>query len=342
MPWRRSLSLPPMQALSAAAALLNELADGLPHPRAVVAERCGLTVAELAAGLAELEHWGLSIADEAGTLRLASMLDLLDADTLLAQLRPDVAARVERLEVATVLDSTNARLLCAAPPAIGGTNVCIAEYQRLGRGRLGRRWHVPPAGGLCLSAAWHFDRGQIPVPGLALAAGVAARRAIAATCGVTVGLKWPNDLVWDGRKLGGLLVESAPTPRGSVAVVGIGINVRVDEVRLATLSDWPGGAVDLAQAAGGGPPERSSLAAAVITELVEVLDDYARRGLAPYRAALSDADWLHERRVIVVDGTRRISGYAAGIDSDGALIVDEPDGSRRRVLAGDVSVRTAE
>jgi BirA family biotin operon repressor/biotin-[acetyl-CoA-carboxylase] ligase len=278
----------------------------------------------------------------------ADTTDSLDSDGVLALVPPAVAQHIERLDVFAVLDSTNRYLLDAPAPAAGRVHIAIADHQHAGRGRRGRRWNVPPGAGLCLSAALRFASPPDELAALPLAAGVAARRAVAAVCGVDVGLKWPNDLVWDGRKLGGVLVERAAAVRCEAhAVIGIGINVAVPADTLATLSDWPGGATDLATATGGRPPARRALAAALIAELVELAHGFETRGFGPYRHELGIADVLRDREVRVVagaDGAASIgadgtSGIARGIDPDGALVIELADGSRRRVLAGDASIR---
>src|SRR5690606_15500145 len=230
-----------------------------------------------------------------------------------------------------VLDSTNRYLLDAPAPAAGRVHIAIADHQHAGRGRRGRRWNVPPGAGLCLSAALRFASPPDELAALPLAAGVAARRAVAAVCGVDVGLKWPNDLVWDGRKLGGVLVERAAAVRCEAhAVIGIGINVAVPADTLATLSDWPGGATDLATATGGRPPARRVLAAALIAELAALAQTFDRAGFAEYREPFAAADVLRDREVRVLaetaaaarDEAGSTNGVARGVDRDGALIVE--------------------
>lgn len=263
--------------------------------------------------------------------------DPLDTDALLAQLPSDVSRRIEGLEVFATLESTNTYLLAAPAPSRAAVRLCIADHQQHGRGRRGRRWDVPAGAGLCLSVALHMGGARSgPLP---LAAGVAARRAIAAATGVSIALKWPNDLAWSERKLGGILVERAPLSTGGHVVIGIGINVAVPPPVLRTLCDWPAGAVDLAEATGGAAPSRTVLAARLITELVELAGRFDADGLAPYREELRAADMLFGRRVRVVGERGTLSGTACGVDEEGALLVGLPDGSPRRVLSGDVSVR---
>jgi BirA family biotin operon repressor/biotin-[acetyl-CoA-carboxylase] ligase len=198
---------------------------------------------------------------------------------------------------------------------------------------------VPLGGGLCLSAAWRFASTPTDLAALTLAVGVVARRALSAVAGVDVALKWPNDLVFDERKLGGVLLELANGGRHAVA--GIGINVALPPGLLPTLSDWPRGAIDLATATSGAPPARGALAASLIDGLADLFADYATAGFAPYRADWHAADFLRGRPITLDDVAGGESCTARGIEADGALVVETASGKRRRVISGNVSVRGA-
>jgi BirA family biotin operon repressor/biotin-[acetyl-CoA-carboxylase] ligase len=176
---------------------------------------------------------------------------------------------------------------------------------------------------------------------LTLAVGVAVRRVLERVAGLTIALKWPNDLVFDGRKLGGILLElKAEAHGGAHVVIGVGLNVALPAAVLPTLSDWPRGAVDLKTALGKEPPPRAVLAAALVTELAALLADYPTRGFAAYRTEWRSADFLRGRSVHLDEPTGRVRGTAVGIDADGALLVETEGGKRQRVVAGDVSVRS--
>jgi BirA family biotin operon repressor/biotin-[acetyl-CoA-carboxylase] ligase len=288
-------------------------------------------------------------------------VDRLDADEIAAALAPGTARLVERLDVFAEIDSTN-RYLLEHPPTPGRLAVCLAEYQHAGRGRRGRAWVAPAGAALCLSVGWKFAERPLDLTALTLACGVAARRALEASACVSVRLKWPNDLVWDDRKLGGILVELGAEPRGLChAVVGIGINVSLPADWLRRVSDWPRGAVDLREAtraepsrsrgansrpgradheaAGLDPPGRSRLAAALVDGFADVLSTYASAGFAPYLPEFRSADWLADRTIRIDDARGALEGVARGIDPDGALRVELGGGRVRRVESGDVSVR---
>lgn len=321
--------------------LLHVLADGRTHSGEDLARTFGVTRAAIWKQVGKLADWGLTVEAAAGSgYRLPRRLDLLHADAVRAALEPRVAARLAKLEVFTELGSTNRHLL-AAPPPVGGLNVCIAEYQTAGRGRRGRSWHVPLGGGICLSAGWQFAGMPAELPALTLAVGVVVRRVLQRVAGIEIALKWPNDLVFDERKLGGILLELAAEGHGGAHVVaGIGLNVALPAELLPTLSDWPRGAIDLQTALGRDPPARAALAGALINELAELFADFPQRGFAAYRGEWRAADYLRGRAVRLDDEAGAISGTAVGIDDDGALLVETGRGERRRVEAGDVSVRS--
>ncbi len=319
--------------------LLHALADGRTHSGEELARAFGVTRAAIWKQVDKLADWGLDVEAVLGAgYRLRRGLDLLDTDALRAALEPDVAARIAKLDVYTEVDSTNRRLL-AAPPPLGKLDVCIAEFQTAGRGRRGRRWSAPLGSGICLSVGWQFAGMPAEPAALTLAVGVAVRRVIERVVGLTIALKWPNDLVFDERKLGGILLELDAEAHGAAHVVaGLGLNVALPPALLPSLSDWPRGAVDLATALGK-PPPRAALAGALVNELAGVLEDYPTQGFAAYRTEWRSADFLRGRAVSLDEPAGRVFGTALGIDSDGALLVETEAGARRRVVAGDVSVR---
>ena len=266
--------------------------------------------------------------------------DLLDAAKLRAAVRGPLRGRVRRIEVFAELPSTNRYLLEAAAPVPGLADVCLAELQTAGRGRLGRSWHTPFGAGVCLSVAWQFAVVPRELAALTLALGVAARRAVADLTGTAIDLKWPNDLVHEDRKLGGILVEvGAEAPTGCRVVAGLGLNVAFPVEALATVSDWERGATDLSVVMNGAPPLRTELALELIESFADVLGSYAATGFAPYRDEWRSADCLKGRPVQIKSSSGLSLGIAAGIEDDGALLVVAADGRRCRVISGDVSVR---
>lgn len=261
----------------------------------------------------------------------------LDGAGILARLPADARERITRCEVAWSLPSTNAALLAAREPPAGEAHVLLAEQQTAGRGRRGRQWVAPLGGAVCLSIAWTFPELPRDLAALSLVVGVCALRAFPA-CGVTgLALKWPNDLVAGGRKLGGILIEMRAESAGPVAVViGIGVNVALGAQARAQVAAAGNAAIDVAEL--GGTVDRNGLAAGLIGEIVTALPGFAAQGLAPFAAEWRNADALRGLPVSVTRDAAVEIGIARGIDAAGALLVETPAGLRRFV-AGEVSVR---
>ena len=266
----------------------------------------------------------------------------VDAARLRAALLSREDSSVGSVDVFAELESTNRYLLERPPDQPGKLHLCIAEHQSQGRGRHGRQWYAPRSAGLCLSASWLFAVSPSAPATIALATGVAVQRALESVCGLTVELKWPNDLIWGGRKLGGILVElaSSTTQRCHV-VIGIGINVALPETALAIVSDWPTGAIDLRTALQGAVPDRTALAVELGLRLARLCHDYERDGFAAYCTAWRRADHLVDAAVVVHRGNVELRGTARGIDDAGRLLVHDDTGHLHRIASGDVSVRPA-
>ena len=265
----------------------------------------------------------------------ASTCDLLDADRLRAALPGQAAGGPVAVEVAWSLDSTNSELWRRPAPA--GCQVLLAERQTAGRGRLGRAWVSPLSAQVCLSLRRRFDGGLARLEGLSLVAGVAVAEALHALGFDQAGLKWPNDVVADGAKLAGLLVECRGERTGAVQVVlGVGINVRLPSGEAASIDQaW----TDLARlAAPGQPPSRNEVAIAVLERLLQALDVFDRDGLAPFLARYRALDRLLGRQIRIVAGRQAIAGRALGIAIDGGLRVATCDGEQV-FHGGEVSVR---
>ncbi|HEU4665685.1 MAG TPA: biotin--[acetyl-CoA-carboxylase] ligase [Dokdonella sp.] len=299
-----------------------------------LAERLGVSRAAVWKQVERLRDAGVAIEARAGSgYRLAAPLELLDEAALCRALAPATRARVGALAVHWQLDSTSSELLRRAELDPRDLLACVAEIQTAGRGRRGRRWHTPLGGGIALSLLKRFDAGMASLAGLSLAVGVAAIDALGA-CGVgEVALKWPNDLVARGAKLGGILVELGGDALGPChAVIGLGVNLRLGDA--ASAIDQA--AIDIAALAPD--PSRTRIVASLLDHLVAALDRFAEHGFAAFADAYARHDALRGREVDVVRGAERRHGVARGIDARGALRV-AVGGREEAVDAGEVSLR---
>jgi BirA family biotin operon repressor/biotin-[acetyl-CoA-carboxylase] ligase len=239
-------------------------------------------------------------------------------------------APIEHLEVVA---STNDRLKEKAREGAPEWTVVVADRQTAGRGRAGHRW-VSPEGNLFLSVLLR-PAPPLPVTLLPLAAGVAVSEA-AGESGVEARLKWPNDLVVGSRKVAGILVESVSGAAGvEAAVVGIGVNVRLDPASLpADLRDR----VTSLAAESTRSADVGEAGAAVLARLRVWYDRLARRGHTDVLAAWRERSvpWWG-RPVEARSGASVVRGIAHGLDERGALLLDLEDGSRIAVVSGEVS-----
>lgn len=298
--------------LDAVARLLLEAGAALPAVR-VRASLGGWSAARLDAALAGLRTLGAPLRRTDAGIALGP-IDRLDAVALATQ------ARAIALDVCAVCRSTNDRVRALAPPA-----ACLAEAQLAGRGRRGSAWLQPFGSGLVLSLS--FPASGLAA-GLAIALAVAAADALAGLGYRGIGLKWPNDLYFAGRKLGGLLVEAEGGPDART-VVGIGLNVHdapaIAGRATAALSEW------------GPAPRRTAIAARLLPALCAAYEQFAGAGLAAFAPGFARRDVLAGREITVRARGMEVSGRARGLAQDGTLLVDTVRGPRR-FAAGEVSL----
>jgi len=236
------------------------------------------------------------------------------------------------VEVVAQTGSTNADLLGRAA-SLSEPVLLVAEHQTAGRGRAGRSWLSSSENSLTFSLAWKFDGGPQALLGLPLAVGVMLGDALDGL-GVQVRLKWPNDVLKDGDKLAGILIETQSAPGGGVwAVVGIGLNLIMPDEVEAKLGRSAAGAPWLARM------DRDELMAALLDALAAGLRQFAQSGFGAFCARwnLRHA-WQGETVVILDNGAVLHEGRAAGVDETGRLLLDTAEG-RVTVMAGDVSLR---
>ena len=323
--------------------LLLLLADGEIHSGESLGERLGVSRAAVWKQLQKLEQLGVSVSSVKGRgYQLPGGLDLLDASAIRAGLNEAAGALVGELDLYDLADSTNARALDALDAGLGHRRVILAEKQSAGRGRRGRSWTSPFAGGVSLSIGWQFNGGVQLLEGLSLAVGVALARALAEFEVPDVRLKWPNDVWCRGRKLAGVLLElSGDLTDRCAVVVGIGINMRLPQAA-AEVIDQPW--IDLAQVRPG--IGRNELVAAMLNHLLPLLADYPEQGFPFWREAWQSLDQFAGESVCVQSAQQRWCGKACGVDDSGALLLQmtSDDGGEAVVRAfhgGEVSLRPA-
>ena len=309
--------------------IIRLLADGECHSGEAIAADLGVSRTAVWKALRKAAvALGLTIIAERGRgYRLPAPLELLDPERILAALGPEAQASlpgaapgapgippvlggIARLEIHDSIDSTNAQLLREAANGAPSGSLCLAERQTAGRGRLGRTWVSPFGANLYLSLLWRFPFGPAGLAGLSLAAGAAVADALRAAGARDIGLKWPNDVLWQRRKLAGLLLEVAGEAHGPAhVVVGVGVNTHLEPDQGAAIDrPW----VDLDQVLGRGAYSRNALAAALAEGLVAAMERFAREGMAPFLADWERYDLYRGEQVEVHWGQQRVCGTTWG------------------------------
>jgi BirA family biotin operon repressor/biotin-[acetyl-CoA-carboxylase] ligase len=223
----------------------------------------------------------------------------------------------------------------AAQGVADGT-IVVAETQSGGRGRVGRQWSSPE-GGIYFSIVLRPDMKPSEALRLPLVAGVAVARAIKRNMKLAPKLKWPNDIMIQDRKVGGILTEmSAEMDRLDWVIVGIGLNVNTPHESFP--EDVEGVATSLMEAGGKIIP-RVKLLQDILFEFESLYHGLAKSGFEPIRAKWKFFSNTIGARVVVSTPTEKVTGTAVDIDSDGALILKKEDGSLEKIIAGVVKLR---
>lgn len=221
-----------------------------------------------------------------------------------------------RVEVEQTLDSTNDHLT-RLRSAGRAPDVVVANEQTAGRGRRGRQWISPPGAGLYLSMSRSFSKPVGQLGALSLVAGLAAAEALEACCGVATGLKWPNDIQFDGRKLAGCLIDIEGHANAPTAIIGIGINV---DFRGQAGPDQPW--TDLASVVDP-VPDRNQLAARLIRQLHQRLSDFDQHGFESLQEQWAKRDALYGRDIMAMGaGGKPLQGRAMGLGEQGHLLLE--------------------
>ena len=316
--------------------LLQAIVDDSSSSGSLLARRFGVTRAAIWKQVEALRALGVPIAAKAGHgYRLMNPLDLLDAERIAADLC-EQSTRACPIEVFWQIDSTNSELLRRVQVGVTGPLACFAELQTAGRGRRGRGWHTPLGGGLAFSLFHSFNSSMSALAGLSLAIGIGIVRALGDFGYTGLGLKWPNDVQVDGRKLAGILIELGGDALGPChAVIGVGLNVRLDAKADSAINQpW----IDLASIDSVPLPDRNALAARLLDRLLEVLDQFEKATFAAFEDEFAQYDVLRGQPILTIGGIAQREGTAVGVDQSGSLRVCGVNGEFN-VDSGEISVR---
>lgn len=318
--------------------LLKMMADGGFHSGDILGEKLGISRAGVWKQIKKLQSLGFDIYSIRGKgYRLSEPLSLLDKEILQKGISAHTAESMSGLDVFGSIDSTNNYAMKMASEGVSSGYFCLAERQFAGRGRRGRNWVSPFAKNVYMSCVWHFYSGAAALEGLSLAAGVAVVRALEKLGVNGITLKWPNDIYFEGKKLGGILLEMTGDPSGHCQVVlGVGLNIAMPRGSGEAIEQpW----TDLESVAK--IADRNVVVIHLIDELILMLKEFESGGFLGFKDEWSGLDAFLGKNVVVSTGLSSQCGVALGVDGTGALLLKTAEGVEE-IKGGEVSLRPQE
>jgi BirA family biotin operon repressor/biotin-[acetyl-CoA-carboxylase] ligase len=319
-------------------ALVPYLANGGFHSTQYLAHQFKVTADIITQAMQTLEQWGLNIitCSQRG-YGLAAPIELLDPTLLHTDFNAQTAAFIQQLHLLNVVPSTNTYLLEALPNLPSGT-VCLAEAQTAGRGQHKRQWLSPYAANIYLSLYCVLDKPVAQLAGLTLVLGLAVIASIAEIAlplPAGLGIKWPNDIWINGKKLAGILVESINLPANAKTQVVIGIGLNLQAPLLQDSSEVGIGLnTVLAQ-----PVARNLVIATLLNHLVMYLKQFEQHGVKKFLPLWAQYDILKDKLITFNEGIANMpqQAVAKGISPQGALWIEQ-NGRYRTLTSGEVTV----
>ena len=267
--------------------------------------------------------------------------DRLDVGHIREAMAPAAQAKLRQLTLLQETDSTNTTVL-RLPGDRQHAHAVLAECQTGGRGRRERSWHSPAGGNIYLSLGWWFRDCQWPLSTLPLIVAIAVCRALARAGLHGHGIKWPNDILIQDKKLAGILVELQSAGSGpALAVIGVGINVRMPSPKQGepgTVIDRPWTDLVSQLKPGEAGISRNRLVAFLLDELLEALVAFERAGFEGFNDAWRELDLLQGKRVQLEHNGQILAGLAHGVEKNGGLLLETAESGIQVFHSGEVSI----
>ncbi|ABV85497.1 bifunctional biotin--[acetyl-CoA-carboxylase] ligase/biotin operon repressor BirA [Shewanella pealeana] len=307
--------------------ILSELASGKFVSGEALASILGVSRTAISNHIAALEEYGVDIYSVKGKgYRLNGTLSLVDESVLKARIS-------NRCFYFDEIPSTNAFILKHAEDLVSG-DICIAEYQSAGRGRRGRVWVSPYGCHLYFSMYWQFPQGMAQAMGLSLVVACSIVSVLQQLDVEGVGVKWPNDIYLNSKKLAGVLIElSGHTDSECNLVIGIGLNMAMGEQHAAKI-DQPWSDLTGLECV----PDKTELLVLLQRQLQLDLTLFQKSGLKPFQQRWSAADIFEGQPVKLLIGSDEIHGIYRGIDEQGAVVLETASG-KQSFIGGEISLR---
>jgi len=311
--------------------ILPFLQDGKFHSGAILAKSLEISRSNIWKGIQFLRGLGLPIQAVTGRgYRWHVPTELLDKMCIMKMLSPQVLAYLYQVDLFHVVTSTNDYLMQRVADLESGT-VCLAEAQTQGKGRQGKKWISPYGANIYLSLYHCFPKKLLDLSGLSLVVALAILEMLQGVgpLPLALGIKWPNDVWFENKKLAGILIESLPRQDTTDIVIGIGLNVRLPFTHQE--------GADL-QSIFPCVPSRNQLLANLLNTLVPHLILFQQEGFSAFQAAWTEYDLLRNKKVQLKSKQNTQVGWAEGVNERGELCV-RIDGVLKAIRYGEISVR---
>ncbi len=317
-------------------ALLSIISDGKFHSGQDIATQLNISRAAIWKSMKHLESLGLQIEAIRGRgYRLANQIELLSEKTIKKELSPKARQCCNELTVLFKTESTSSFLLNRLSSEKHHGTAVLAEYQSNGRGRRGKQWVSPLASSICISVAWHFDDAPHALGLLSLYMGVATARTLTALGLTDIGLKWPNDIVINDKKLGGILLELRGEAGGPVdVIVGVGVNYDLPEFALYDINQAVTDICSLTEKR----LSRNKIASTLLSNIFEILQDLQSGTSSSLLDEWREYDQSFGRKAKLILPGKEIEGILKGVDNQGSLLM-MVDGQLKSFTSGEVSLR---
>ena len=315
--------------------LLKLLSDGKFHSGEMLAGKLQISRTSIWKMIPRIQELGLELHSVKGKgYRLFEAINLLDKKQLAKGLPAHMANKIQDIRIFPTIDSTSGyatQLVQKGELDLKNNKVfvCLAEQQTSGRGRRGRTWVSPFGNNLYMTLVREFSSGVSELEGLSLVIGLAVIRVLRANRIEGLGIKWPNDVLWQGKKLAGILLEVSGDPTGiSQVLIGLGLNVSSNKEAMREVDQpW----VDL-KTLSRDLPERNKLAAELITEIVGMVEEFEAKGFVAFKTEWHKNDALKNQQVELKtsnnqpDGKAGVKGTVLGVNDQGALLLQTGKG----------------
>jgi BirA family biotin operon repressor/biotin-[acetyl-CoA-carboxylase] ligase len=325
--------------------LLPILADGQFYSGTELGEHLNVSRAAVWKGMQNLEALGVGFDSVRGKgYRLHEPIVLLDGESVIANLAPDMKQRIVGVDTHFSIDSTNSELLRQFGRgenelADDRVSVCLSETQTSGRGRRGRDWTSPFGCNLYFSLARQFRNGISGLEGMSLVTGLAVAGVLADLGLPQIAVKWPNDILLGKEKIAGILLEMNSGAMGEYRIVtGVGINVNPQVSDMSGITQpWTSLGRHLNRI-----PDRNLLSARLTESIIRAVDDFLEHGFSCFRDEWDRLDVARNHQVnLRLSDDSVVSGQAMGVNNEGGLILKTSEGERV-FNGGEISLRLSD